>query len=401
MDYSKHIQKAEEAVRRRNYDFAVQLYQQILEIDADVGEARRGLRRAPEGPRGHQEGRQAPEDGQGAGPPAMAQATSRGEGLRVLSATAPLDVEANMLRISLESAGSLPSPSSSSSPRSIRTTRRAWSRRDGPHRGLGRSRHERPSRPTRATETPLRRARTSRPPRPSIRALRHVAGRADRRSGRGPDPRGAAQAASQSDRSRLEDASPNPRTTMIELAGVHEKLKDPEAALDVLEQALTAARTVSSSTRWAAGRPQASPEPASGAITTRRTIEGRLRDHEVSELRRRSSTPGTPASARAGPGLPLRGPRRGRRPAQKAVAAPGGPQARIAWPAASRPRAWDLAAWSTRRPRHSENDQRSQRSCIVSPRFRKRQATNGPGTSTPGSEADELRDVAREMEQLR
>ena len=47
MDYSKHIQKAEEAVRRRNYDFAVQLYQQILEIDADVGEARRGLRQAP------------------------------------------------------------------------------------------------------------------------------------------------------------------------------------------------------------------------------------------------------------------------------------------------------------------------------------------------------------------
>ena len=46
MDYSKHIQKAEEAVRRRNYDFAVQLYQQILEIDADVGEARRGLRQA-------------------------------------------------------------------------------------------------------------------------------------------------------------------------------------------------------------------------------------------------------------------------------------------------------------------------------------------------------------------
>ncbi len=28
----KHIQKAEEAARRRNYDFAVQLYQQILRI---------------------------------------------------------------------------------------------------------------------------------------------------------------------------------------------------------------------------------------------------------------------------------------------------------------------------------------------------------------------------------
>ena len=43
VDYSKHIQKAEEAARRRNYDFAIELYQQILEIDADIGEARAGL----------------------------------------------------------------------------------------------------------------------------------------------------------------------------------------------------------------------------------------------------------------------------------------------------------------------------------------------------------------------
>ena len=46
MDYSKHIQKAEEAARRRNYDFAIQLYQQLLEINPDVGEARAGLRQA-------------------------------------------------------------------------------------------------------------------------------------------------------------------------------------------------------------------------------------------------------------------------------------------------------------------------------------------------------------------
>ena len=37
MDYSKHIQKAEEAARRRNYDFAVELYQQLLELDPDQG----------------------------------------------------------------------------------------------------------------------------------------------------------------------------------------------------------------------------------------------------------------------------------------------------------------------------------------------------------------------------
>ncbi len=46
MDFTKQIQKAEEAARRRNYDFAVQLYQQILEIDPDQGEARAGLRQS-------------------------------------------------------------------------------------------------------------------------------------------------------------------------------------------------------------------------------------------------------------------------------------------------------------------------------------------------------------------
>lgn len=46
MDFSKQIQKADEAAKKRNYDFAVELYQQILEIDPDQGEARAGLRQA-------------------------------------------------------------------------------------------------------------------------------------------------------------------------------------------------------------------------------------------------------------------------------------------------------------------------------------------------------------------
>lgn len=44
MDFQKHIQKAEEAVRRRNYDYAVELYRQLLDLDPDQGEARAGLR---------------------------------------------------------------------------------------------------------------------------------------------------------------------------------------------------------------------------------------------------------------------------------------------------------------------------------------------------------------------
>jgi tetratricopeptide (TPR) repeat protein len=46
VDFSKQIQKADEAAKKRNYDFAVELYQQILEIDADQGDARAGLRQA-------------------------------------------------------------------------------------------------------------------------------------------------------------------------------------------------------------------------------------------------------------------------------------------------------------------------------------------------------------------
>ena len=46
MDFSKHIQKADEALRRRNYDFAAELYRQLVDLSPDLGEARSGLRRA-------------------------------------------------------------------------------------------------------------------------------------------------------------------------------------------------------------------------------------------------------------------------------------------------------------------------------------------------------------------
>lgn len=46
LDFTKQIQKAEEAFRRRNYDFAVELYRQLLDLSPDLGEARAGLRRA-------------------------------------------------------------------------------------------------------------------------------------------------------------------------------------------------------------------------------------------------------------------------------------------------------------------------------------------------------------------
>ena len=46
MDLSKHLETAADAVKRRNYPFAVKLYSQLLALQPDSGEARAGLRTA-------------------------------------------------------------------------------------------------------------------------------------------------------------------------------------------------------------------------------------------------------------------------------------------------------------------------------------------------------------------
>jgi tetratricopeptide (TPR) repeat protein len=114
VDFSKQLQKADEAMRRRNYDFAVELYQQLLEINADLGEARSGLRHALKkrlDAKGG--GNKLLRALGGAAPLAMAK-TLRKAGrndaaakqLETYLATNPLDEEANLLLgIALEDAG--------------------------------------------------------------------------------------------------------------------------------------------------------------------------------------------------------------------------------------------------------------------------------------------------------
>lgn len=46
MDVSKHLEKAAEAVRKKSYDYAIDLYHQVLKLKPDHGEARRALREA-------------------------------------------------------------------------------------------------------------------------------------------------------------------------------------------------------------------------------------------------------------------------------------------------------------------------------------------------------------------
>ena len=106
MDFSKQIEKAEEAVRRRNYDFAVELYQQILEIEPDEGVARAGLRGAL---RKRHELKGKSSGGflrglTGAGPLAMARTLRKAgkndmavKALESYLAIAPLDEDGNLL----------------------------------------------------------------------------------------------------------------------------------------------------------------------------------------------------------------------------------------------------------------------------------------------------------------
>jgi tetratricopeptide (TPR) repeat protein len=49
MDLSKHLEKADEARKRRNYPLAIGLYHQILDLDPDMEAARMGLRLALDG----------------------------------------------------------------------------------------------------------------------------------------------------------------------------------------------------------------------------------------------------------------------------------------------------------------------------------------------------------------
>jgi len=104
VDYSKHIKKAEEASRRRNYDFAIELYQQLLEIEPDQGDARAGLRRALKLRSEQKKGGKLFAKIGGAGPLAASKAMAKAKrwdsaikGLERYLAGNPLDVSANLL----------------------------------------------------------------------------------------------------------------------------------------------------------------------------------------------------------------------------------------------------------------------------------------------------------------
>lgn len=319
MDYSKHIQKAEEAVRRRNYDFAIQLYQQILEIDPDVGEARGGLRRVLKARADQKKGGKLMKLVKGASTLNVARGLSKAgkhdaaaKSCESYLESAPLDVDANMLLgTSLESGGRFRSALAvyefiaEIDPRNAEGLKRAgamMARSGDATKALGyyeralevdpRDRDALKARKDLAAEAALETARYD-----SVQHSREqlVDAEATQRLERSRRMHQTPEEL-ESDRDRLEGLfaeDPANVDVMIELAGVHEKLKDPEAALDVLERALSYRKGDRDleervgKVRGKALKRALAKAGKAGDHEKADRIEAQIRDHELAELRRR------------------------------------------------------------------------------------------------------------------
>jgi tetratricopeptide (TPR) repeat protein len=266
LDYSKHLQKADEAIRRRNWDFAVEVYQQLLELEPDLTEARAGLRQALK-KRFEQNkgGSKLFRAIGGAGPLAMAK-TMRKAGKHAAAAKSaeqylasnPLDEDANLLLgQSLEDAGYFKSARAvyeflaEIAPKNPDGLKRAgaMSRREGDHakaleyfeRALQadpRDQEALKARKDLAAERALQKGNldTLQHSREAIKDKQQAIDleRSKRRHLTEEDV--------QKDLERLQNLyaeSPSDPELMIQLADAHERLKDYEAALELVERALT------------------------------------------------------------------------------------------------------------------------------------------------------------------
>lgn len=327
VDYSKHIQKAEEAARRRNYDFAVQLYQQLLDIDPDVGEARAGLRRALL--KRHEQKRGGKLFGKlkGAGPLAVAKgmvkAGKHGGAIKTLESyleTNPTDEEANLLLgICLENEGHYKSALAvfefltEVAPRNPEGLKHAGAmmRMQGDvaraleyyERALEadpRDRDALKARKDLAAEAALTSARYDEVAHSREQMVdREEASRVERQKRIQLSAEELAEELARLENRYAED--PSNVDLMIEMAGVHEKLRDPEAALDLLERALSYRKdSVDLASKVSALRGKSLKKAIARADKAGDTaeadrLEGELRDLELGDLRARIElTPGDP-----------------------------------------------------------------------------------------------------------
>ena len=264
MDFSKHIQKASEALRRRNYDFAIEVYQQLLEIDPDHGEARAGLRQAFKKRFEQKKGGRFLRVLGGAAPLAAAKALRKAgkhratvKALETYLSSNPLNEEANlMLGMALEGAGFYKSARAAYeflaeiAPRNPEGLKRAGAMmyRDGDH--------------ARALEYYERALEADPRDQEALKARKDLAAEAALSSGGYESiqhsreqirDKGQARQLERSrrhhlseddlkaERERLEGLyaeSPDNADVMVQLADIHERLKDYESAMDMVERAL-------------------------------------------------------------------------------------------------------------------------------------------------------------------
>jgi tetratricopeptide (TPR) repeat protein len=265
VDFSKHLEKAEEALRRRNYDYAVEVYQQLLEIDPDQGPARAGLRQALK--KRHESKKQSRllRAIGGAVPLASAHALRKAKkhdacakALESYLATNPLDEEANLLLgMSLEDAGHYHSARAvyeflaTIAPRNAECLKRAGAMmyRTGDHakaleyyeRALQadpRDQEALKARKDLAAETALTGGGYEKVAHSRERIVDKEQAQSLERARRAYlSEEDLAQ-----ERTRLEGVyaeRPTDPDVMLELAGIHEKLKDYDAASELVERALS------------------------------------------------------------------------------------------------------------------------------------------------------------------
>lgn len=325
VDYSKHIQKAEEAARRRNYDFAIQLFQQLLEIDPDVGEARAGLRRALVKRDEQKRGGKLFGKLKGAGPLAMAKglvkAGKHGAAAKALESyleTNPKDEEANLLLgICLENGGHFKSALAvfefltEIAPRNPEGLKHAGAMmrvRGDVARALEyyeralaadpRDRDALKARKDLAAEAALSTARYDE----VAHSREQIVDQGDVAAAERKKRLHLSQDELREELTRLEERfadSPSDVDLMVEMAGVHERLRDPEAALDLVERALTYRkdsldlRSRASQLRVKGLKKAVARADKAGDTAEADRLEAQLREVELEELRGRIElTPG-------------------------------------------------------------------------------------------------------------
>jgi tetratricopeptide (TPR) repeat protein len=320
VDFSKHLQKAEEALRRRNWDFAVEVYQQLIEIDPDLPEARAGLRQALR-KRAESKGGGGSVLGKalGAGPLAMAKTLAKAgrhdaaaKQLEAYLSHNPLDVDANLrLGGELEAAGHRRSARAvyefvaEIAPKNPEGLKRAGAmlHAAGEHtkaleyyeRALAADPRDQDALKARKnlsaeaalSKTQLQPVRHSR----DLIKDKEQASALERERRMHLSDDDLRQALEQLERRFAE--APNDPELMLELAGVHERLKDFEAAGELVERALQYRKDSfdllcrSGDLRSKVLKKALAKADKAGDMEQASRIEAELSDHEARDYRRR------------------------------------------------------------------------------------------------------------------